>query len=551
MTEINGQHYIDELKFNLETGDTIKISLVLAQFPNVDADTQRKAVFELMRADFEATAPAVARIVGLYPDLLDDAPSLGNAFSQNMIDCPSALLCALQNKEYKDKSAFIDMARALALEEATPALIRLLSSSPNQNEIHNCIIALGEIGGPSSVATISDFLYSRSKELSIAAIKALGAIASEEAIIKLTERIGSDTGLDMLILKVFAAIQDPRSMEMLVDTLGSPNAQLRNFAKSKLIDIGNKAVPYLVEGLRNKVEDRVIHILNVLGDIGDSSSVSPLRKLLHDEPKNPNVRFAAYEALANMPVKTGAFALTTGLMDPVDHVALAAARAIDRNFCDILENGLKNLLGHSIKETERYAMLFIVSGSDKIFLSLIEDKTFLMSALGFLKNSSSKDVCAKYETLLRSNGYVTHANTLKPTLEKQECLSKQKVWAIDDSRMMLAIYKNVLHTFGYDAKLFEFPESALDEFEEEQPDLILTDLNMPNVSGIELTKAIRSKASGKNLPIIMITTQSDAKEDQDIREAGVTQVLRKPFTNEELSEAINAQLSAKSGNSGS
>jgi len=191
MTEINGQHYIDELKFNLETGDTIKISLVLAQFPNVDADTQRKAVFELMRADFEATAPAVARIVGLYPDLLDDAPSLGNAFSQNMIDCPSALLCALQNKEYKDKSAFIDMARALALEEATPALIRLLSSSPNQNEIHNCIIALGEIGGPSSVATISDFLYSRSKELSIAAIKALGAIASEEAIIKLTERIGS------------------------------------------------------------------------------------------------------------------------------------------------------------------------------------------------------------------------------------------------------------------------------------------------------------------------------------------------------------------------
>lgn len=545
MTNNDGNHYLEELKYNLQTRDKVKIEIVLKLLPQVDLDTQRQAVLELMRADFNATAPAIARIVGLHPELLDTVPVFRDAFSQNMIDCPSALVKSLMSNDYEDKTVFIDMAKELALEEAIPALKEILHSSKNEHEIQQAILALGEVGEDNIVTVLSEFLYSRSRDLSIAAVKALGQIGTEVALQQIANRMGTDTGLDLLIMNVLARIQNNIALEKLNEALGASNTQLRNYAKSKLVEIGEKAVPSIVEGLHCNDEDRVIHTLNVLADIGDQSSVLPVRKLLQHHPENPNIRFAAYEALGCMPVKTGAFTLTAGLMDPVDHVAVAAARAIDKNYCDILENGLKNLIGENVKETERYAELFIISEADQIILSLAEDKTFIMTALNYLKNKAAKDDCEHYENLLREKGFTKYADMLRPAVEEEEKTEGMtKVWAVDDSRMMLAIYKNVLHSLGYDAKLFEFPESAIEEFNHEQPDLLLTDLNMPKVSGIELTKAIRKHDKGKKLPIIMITTQSDAKDDNDVKEAGVTDVLWKPFTNEGLSEAIQAHLKA-------
>lgn len=57
----------------------------------------------------------------------------------------------------------------------------------------------------------------------------------------------------------------------------------------------------LAENLCSGDPDVQIHSLNVLGDIGDPAAIAPIRKLLHSHPENPNVRFAAYEALGLYP----------------------------------------------------------------------------------------------------------------------------------------------------------------------------------------------------------------------------------------------------------
>jgi len=72
----------------------------------------------------------------------------------------------------------------------------------------------------------------------------------------------------------------------------------------------------------------VIHSLNVLGDIGDEAAIPAIRSLLHNQPEDANVRFAAYEALGNLPVGKGAFVLAAGLEDPDSSVRAAQPRRL-------------------------------------------------------------------------------------------------------------------------------------------------------------------------------------------------------------------------------
>jgi len=111
-----------------------------------------------------------------------------------------------------------------------------------------------------------------------------------------------------------------------------------------------------------------------------------------------------------------------------------------------------------------------------------------------------------------------------------------------NSKVMLSIYKSLLHNLNYEFKLFEFPKNALDEFANDKPDILLTDLNMPEISGLELCKLVRGQYPKEELPIIMITTQTDVANDKALTEAGITRILNKPFTKEQLSETIETIL---------
>ncbi len=67
---------------------------------------------------------------------------------------------------------------------------------------------------------------------------------------------------------------------------------------------------------------------------------------------------------------------------------------------------------------------------------------------------------------------------------------------------------------------------------------MLTDLNMPEMSGIDLTKKIRALYLAESLPVIMVTTQSDVQDHEAATEAGVNDILIKPFNAESLRRAM-------------
>jgi CheY-like chemotaxis protein len=103
---------------------------------------------------------------------------------------------------------------------------------------------------------------------------------------------------------------------------------------------------------------------------------------------------------------------------------------------------------------------------------------------------------------------------------------------------------------GFVPVVFEFPSKAVEALEHEKPDLLITDLNMPEINGLELTKKARQLYSVEKLPIIMVTTQSDfigqtSKNRLDakkIKESGISRVINKPFRDEDLKQALEELL---------
>ncbi len=538
MADVNPHHMIEEIQANIQTGDLVKAQLVLAHIQEVDQKTRNKLMFFLTRADADFSIPLFIYLLKHHADVAEEMPIIRDTLISILIAYPEKLIDFLASPKIPDKLELIRVAGELRLEEATPTLLDLITASEDDAEINLIIESLGLIGDPDAINTLTDYLYAANRQLIIAAVHALGQVGTPTAMHRLAERMGTDNELDYLILSIFSEVQDQVSLEKLNDTIRSHYAHMRTYAKAEIVRIGAKAVPILIENLLHDDPDFLIHTLNVLSEIGDESAVIPIRKLLSNEPRSANVRFAAYEALALLPLKKGAYTLTAGLTDSEDHVCIAAARAIDRNFSSILGAGIKNLLRGPEKEARHIAKIIVNGQVDNVFISLVEDEVFEALALEYLPHTH-RDIRDHYHKLLVQAGKTEFAKKLTGDVEVGV---KPKVVAVDDSRMILNIYKATLHELGYDPVLFEFPASALEWLKTEKPLMVLTDLNMPEITGIQLVERVRERYTAQLLPIIMVTTQNESQDNEAAVTAGVNAILNKPFNAKTLGAAMTKVL---------
>ncbi len=113
------------------------------------------------------------------------------------------------------------------------------------------------------------------------------------------------------------------------------------------------------------------------------------------------------------------------------------------------------------------------------------------------------------------------------------------VLLVDDSRAMRDFVSSILEAEG-DYEVHEVGNGfeALRELPRRDWGLIVTDINIPDVSGIELTRFVRQNAKHAETPVIVISTDSSAVDRQRALDAGATAFLAKPFTQEQLREAI-------------
>ncbi|MBV8059979.1 MAG: response regulator [Alphaproteobacteria bacterium] len=112
------------------------------------------------------------------------------------------------------------------------------------------------------------------------------------------------------------------------------------------------------------------------------------------------------------------------------------------------------------------------------------------------------------------------------------------VLTVDDSKTMREMVSFTLKQAGYNVLEAEDGKIGLGVMALNSIDVIITDLNMPNLDGIGLIRAARADAKYKFTPILMLTTEGDATKKQDGKAAGATGWIVKPFNPEKLIEVM-------------
>lgn len=116
---------------------------------------------------------------------------------------------------------------------------------------------------------------------------------------------------------------------------------------------------------------------------------------------------------------------------------------------------------------------------------------------------------------------------------------------VDDSEIMRAMLKKVIAMS--DAPVKEIYEATngvegLKVLEDELVDVVLSDINMPQMNGIEMIEKIKSTDETKHLPIIVVSTEGSAHVVDNLMNMGIREYLRKPFTPETVRDALKKVL---------
>ena len=108
-----------------------------------------------------------------------------------------------------------------------------------------------------------------------------------------------------------------------------------------------------------------------------------------------------------------------------------------------------------------------------------------------------------------------------------------QVLVVDDSRATRAVLRQILKALGFDVTEAGHGLEALERLKEmEKPDLVLVDWNMPEMDGYEFVQAVRAESNYDQIPLMMVTTETEVSQVTKALSAGANEYVMKPFTKE-------------------
>ncbi len=116
------------------------------------------------------------------------------------------------------------------------------------------------------------------------------------------------------------------------------------------------------------------------------------------------------------------------------------------------------------------------------------------------------------------------------------------IMTVDDSASVRQMVSFTLKQAGYEVVEAVDGEDAIEKLDDAPVNMLVTDLNMPKKDGIELIREVRSRQQYRFMPIIMLTTESQAEKKQEGKAAGATGWIVKPFKPEQLLAVIKKVL---------
>ena len=114
-----------------------------------------------------------------------------------------------------------------------------------------------------------------------------------------------------------------------------------------------------------------------------------------------------------------------------------------------------------------------------------------------------------------------------------------RILVVDDERQITRVLRGSLESHGYEVSIAQDGAEGLRLFEQHAPDLVITDLSMPVMDGVELTRAIRTR---NDTPIIVLSVRDQDQTKVQALDSGANDYMTKPFSTPELLARVRVQL---------
>jgi two-component system, chemotaxis family, chemotaxis protein CheY len=124
---------------------------------------------------------------------------------------------------------------------------------------------------------------------------------------------------------------------------------------------------------------------------------------------------------------------------------------------------------------------------------------------------------------------------------------ESQILVVDDSAAIRKILQRVLRQTGMSiGAIHEAGDGrqALETLAAQKVDLVLSDINMPNMDGLQLLASLRASAEWRNIPVVMITTEGGEMKVAEAVKLGASGYVRKPFTADQIKEKLSGFLEA-------
>jgi CheY-like chemotaxis protein len=127
-------------------------------------------------------------------------------------------------------------------------------------------------------------------------------------------------------------------------------------------------------------------------------------------------------------------------------------------------------------------------------------------------------------------------------MKEEEMVDHKTVLVVDDAPLNRKLIRTILAMRKIQVIEAEDAERALQLIRERRPDLVLMDLQLPGLNGLEATRVLKSNPDTSDIPVVMLSAGSLQEDDPEMREAGCAGLILKPFAAEEFLNTVSSFL---------
>ncbi|MEW6426694.1 MAG: HEAT repeat domain-containing protein [Thermodesulfobacteriota bacterium] len=514
--------------------------------------TEQIGILESLRE--RRVTEAIPELFALYADRCFDQvveEMLYHALADLLAGQPSAVAEGLRNPCERVRLLSIRQTRKTRIENGGRLLADLMVGEEDPIMLAEILRALAMYRDPELVERIMPLLQHEDQVVSGLAMKFLAPVANGSVraiLVAMVEntlaRAGAGDVCDLRIasaLEALASIGGDDLLPLLVRHIHHANPTLRRLVLETIAGFGEDSLPTLAEVLQKGDKDERIMAANIIGQIGARQGADILADVL-EQSGDANFKFAVYEALGRIGSLRSIVVLSDGLGETDELALIAVMDSLNRLCNPGVVKVLTTNLAAGGDHARRLAAALITARGTRLFSYLYDKPENAALLLEALRLSRDQEAIAVFIQELIELG----DERARRDLESLQCavtVKNRHVIAADDSKAMLFFYRSVAAELGLHLIACNDGREALDRLGSERKiDFLITDMNMPNMTGIELTMEVRRLPRFAGLPILMATTESDEGQKEAALKAGVDGFISKPFTREQFREKLEKML---------